>query len=324
MRHPMISVIVPAYNCAKYLPQCLDSILAQTKQSIEIIIVDDQSTDDTQNIISQYSTANPGVIRPIAVEYGGQSRARNTGLDIASGQFVAFCDADDCYLPQSLNYLYSALKADDTCDIAIGGFVQGQTMPKGCIPYKPFLKYSPNTAIKKTLYQQKKFHNSVWAKLYRKSLFDNIRFVDGLYYEDLEITPRLYGASRSIAVTSSPVYFYRSNPSSFINTWHEGRLDAVKATTLILNFISEKYPELISAARSRHFSACYNIMLLALRHGRYDVARRCYDDIVAMRTAILTDSHVRLRNHLGALLSFVGFKTIKDLFPMLPDNDLSQ
>lgn len=300
---PLISVIVPVYNAGPYLRECLDSLAAQTVSDIEVICIDDGSTDSSGAICREYAGRNPGMFRYIHKENEGQAAARNVGLDAATGTYIAFCDADDTYAPHALETLLSQMS---DCDVACAGFIWQATPPSDWDCRTKFQKYAPATAIENLLYQKKAFNNSCSGKLFKAELFDNIRFVDGLYYEDLEIIPRIYARCARVSVTAAPLYYYRKNETSFINTWHTRRLDAIRATEMVYDFIGQTHPGLLRAARSRRFSAYFNIFVEATRHSDKELASLCYSKIRQERLAILTDPKTRLKNKAGALASYFG------------------
>lgn len=297
----MISVIVPVYNGEKYLRRCLDSLVGQNDGDVEVIVVDDGSTDSTAEIVRSYPS-----VRYVFQKNAGQAAARNTGIDHATGSYIAFCDADDAYAPGALGRLRQALETFGGCDIASAAFCESADEPEAWPVPGPFACYDAEEALRRILYQDGGFHCSVWAKLFRRHLFDEIRFVPGLYYEDLEITPRLYAGCRKTAVTPSPLYFYRKNPLSFINTWHPRRLHALDVTESIVAFAAGRFPALLPAARSRRFSAYFNMFVEGVRHGDEDLAGRCYAMIKSERAAILADPRVRFKNKAGALASCFG------------------
>lgn len=300
---PAVSVIVPVYNGEKYLRECLDSLLAQTLEDLEIIVVDDGSTDGSAEICHEYLNRDPRRVRYMHTANSGQSAARNIGLDNATGKYIAFCDADDTYAPYAMEMLLTRM---NDCDVACAGFIWQNRAPSGWNYNNKFQKYDSTTAIKKSLYQKQAFNTSCSGKLFKAELFDGIRFVNGLYYEDLEIIPRIYARCNRIAITRDRLYFYRKNETSFINTWHPRRLDAIRATEKVFSFIGQHRPELLSAARSRRFSAYFNIFVEASRHGDKELASSCYSMIRRERIAILSDPETRWKNKAGALVSYLG------------------
>ncbi len=294
----MISVIVPVYNGEKYLGECLDSILVQTYGDIEVIVVDDGSTDATAGIIRRYASSDPRV-RYFYKENGGQSSARNFGLRNAGGKLVTFVDADDKIDPRFCEIMLSEM---GDADIILCGFSHESTHH---IP-TPAVRLSPSYFIEKALYQTG-FHNSAWAAVYRRTLFDKVLFAEGLYYEDLDIFYKLIEASgKDVVWVGSPLYYYRKNQGSFINTFTPKRLDVLAVTERIEKHYAST--ELARAARNRRFSANYNMTLLCGLNGHVDMSRRCWTIVKTYRKEVLSDSDSRLKNRIGAAVSYLGRK----------------
>lgn len=292
----MISVIVPVYNGEKYLPECLDSLLAQTYGDIEVIVVDDGSIDASSKIINRYARGDSRV-RYLYKENGGQSSARNFGLDAAKGEYITFVDADDKLDPRFCETMLAAL---GDADIAICGFTH---KPAG-FTHVDAEVYSPAYFIEKTLYQTR-FHNSACATLYRRSLFEKERFCEGLYYEDLDIFYRLVEASgKDVVWIGVPMYFYRENPTSFINSFSDKRLDALAVTEKIERHYYAT--PLARAARNRRFSANYNMALVCGLNRRTESSRRCWALVKEYRREVLFDRESRLKNRVGAAISYLG------------------
>jgi len=298
----MISVIVPVYNGEIYLGECLDSILAQTYCDIEVIVVDDGSTDSTVGIVRGYAFTDPRV-RYFFKENGGLSSARNFGLKNARGELVTFVDSDDKIDPRFCEIMLSEM---GDADIIRCGFSHRATH---YIP-APSVKFSSSYIIKKTLYQTR-FHNSSCAVVYRRTLFDKVRFTEGLYYEDLDIFYRLIEASdKDVVWVDSPLYYYRENSESFINTFSPKRLDVLAVTEKIeMHYASTS---LARAARNRRFSANYNISLLCGLNHSADISRQCWALVKSYRKEVLFDSDSRLKNRIGAAVSYLGRK-----FPLI-------
>lgn len=301
----MISVIIPVYNAVEYLPQCVESILRQTFTEVEIVLVDDGSADGSAAMCASFAAKYPAV-KYLANAGKGVSQARNTGIANASGEYIAFADADDCYLPGALELMASVMAKTEQCDIVAGQFTH-KTVAKerGAVQRL----YSGREAIVETLYQNGYQHPSACAKLYRRSIFDNDNiFVAGRRYEDLEACVRFYMKARKVAVLSNDVYYYRPNPNSFINTWSDSRIDALWAVDAIERFVADNCPEALPAAQARKFSAYYNIFNLAVATGRNELATECWHYIAAHRGDMLADRKVRLKNKAGALLAYSGRK----------------
>lgn len=308
---PAISIIVPVYNSQTYLKECVESVLTQSFSEWELILVDDGSTDGSNDICKRFASTDHR-IRVITKPNGGLSSARNAGLDIAKGKYMFFLDADDELYPYSLSHLYEIAEANNA-DITIGRAAYTETKPD-CKPTNSTITLaSPRELCIDILYQKPGTDNSACWRLFHHSLFDNLRFYNG-WYEDLEIFHKLLMNADTVAVTDCVVYFYRKHTESFINSWSEGRRDNVKVTESILQLYSSD-PAITKAAQSRYFSANYNL-LLALLHNRPDdneAIHSCLHNIKSLRRTVLSDPNSRFKNRMGALLSYFGLNTIKRL-----------
>lgn len=304
-----LSVIVPVYNAAPYLVECLDSIIPQLWPGCRLILVNDGSDDGSERICEEYAGKYSDTIEVLQLCHNGQSVARNKALDIVDTDYVTFCDADDVYFNGALSAMVNLLEIEHSCDIVVAQFSNKPVFRP--VHHLDYVGISSEEALIRTLYQYPNFHNSVWAKVYRTKVFKKHRFVEGRYYEDLEILPRLYLSSCNIAVSSDIVYYYRPNPTSFINTWSEKRLDAVFAAERILAYVRDNCPRCISAAQSRLFSASFNIFNLAVRHKYQSKANDCWNIILSLREQILKDPKVRKKNRIAALISYFGQKTCR-------------
>ena len=189
-----ISVVVPIYNVEKYLEKCIKSILNQTYNNLEIILVNDGSTDNCLNICKKFEKIDKRIF-VINKENGGLSEARNYGIDKATGKYITFVDSDDYIDEDYLEFLYKNLIINN-CDISIcnprivyedGG--KSRTLYKYCFPQNIVLE--GEKALEMMLYQ-KKFDNSAWGKLYKINLFDEIRYPVGKLYEDIATTYKTF------------------------------------------------------------------------------------------------------------------------------------
>lgn len=300
----MISVIVPVYNAEAFLQECLDSITAQTYGDIEVIAVDDGSTDSSGDICDSYA-ARDRRFKTLHIANGGQAHARNRALDAASGEWVSFVDADDCLQPQALETLIEIATRDEA-QIAIGSYTRSDSFSRLTLGPAESRVLTPDAAIEECLYQTGDVTPSPCGRIFRREFFDKVRFCDGMYYEDLLISPFLFEQAERISVCRLPVYFYRHNPSSFINTWSQRRLDVLEVTERIERHISARHPALLPAARDRRLSANFNMFVLAARRGDSDVMRRTWPVIKQLRLKSLLNRRVRIKNRIGALVSYGG------------------
>ncbi len=197
----MISVIVPVYNVEPYLAQCLDSLLAQTFSDIEIIVVDDGSTDGCPQICDEYSRRDER-ITVFHTDNHGLSAARNLGIDNSHGEWLMFVDSDDWVEPQFCELPYRAA-VENEADLVIFGYnyhsANGQVKkgnPKitGLVTWQEAVLYGSQT---------------VWDKLYKKHLFNTVRYPVGRLYEDIATTHCIVYSARRILMIDELLYDYR-------------------------------------------------------------------------------------------------------------------
>lgn len=274
---------------------------------MEIILVDDHSTDGSADICRAYAERYPGKVFFMMSEGDSVSMARNTGLAHVRGRYVAFADGDDMWLPGGMKLLLEVVESSGA-DIAVGGFTR-TAGAKGSGSGKVTVADSSEAVIA-TLYQEPAMHTGCWAKLYRREAITAQMFAPMRYYEDIVATVETYLRVRKIAFVDSVVYYYRYNPDSITNTWSDGRLDMIWAVNTVSDIIQEKLPEAVPAAAARAFSARFNLFNLAVKVGREDIASDCYRQIVARRARMLADRRVRLKNKAGALASFLGYRAL--------------
>lgn len=303
----MISVIIPAYNAQAYLRECLESVLAQSFSDWEAIIVNDGSTDSTCDIAAGF-TERDSRFRLVSTPNGGLSSARNAGIAVARGQWLTYLDSDDTLYPDALAKLMAAASAAENIDIVVAGLSRSRDIAAATDGRVEIM--SGLSALEQGLYQRS-VTTSACAKLFRRGVVEDIRFPDGLYYEDLLYCVETLRRSAQVAVIGDVIYYYRDNPSSFINTFTPRRLDVLHVTARVEELL-EGDEVLRRAARDRRLSACFNIYgLLAVhdRDGRHsDVSCRCWRLIKDYRRDSLFNPQVRLKNKLGILLSYMGRK----------------
>lgn len=228
----LISVIVPVYNVEKFLKRCIDSILSQTFFNFELILVDDGSPDNSPQLCDRYAKCDKR-ISVIHKTNGGLSDARNAGLEIAKGDFIAFVDSDDIVSSRFLEFLYRAIKNSD-CDIAVCSYVKFQkTIPSECQTYSNGKIYSGEEMLWR-IYS--KDHTEyvestvAWNKLYKRELFENIRFPNGKIHEDEATTYKLYYKAEKVVVIPCELYFYYQNTEGIMNRkFNVSRLDYLEA-----------------------------------------------------------------------------------------------
>ena len=223
-----ISVIVPVYNVENYLAKCLDSLMNQTLEQIEIIVVNDGSTDDSDKIIQKYAQGFPDKIKAFNKENGGLSDARNFGIDRATGDYFGFVDSDD-YVTETMfeEMLNLALKHEAEmviCNIQKVNEHGNVTQKLTQIPNMPEkIDLESNFSVFSDL--------SYFAcnKLFKKELFAEQRFKKGVHFEDIQLIPQLLLECKTLAQTQNFHYQYLERTDSISKTHTEKGLDILKA-----------------------------------------------------------------------------------------------
>lgn len=240
---PLVSIVIPIYKVEKYLHECINSVQSQTYENLEIILVDDGSPDGCPKICDEYA-ASDNRIKAIHKENGGLSDARNAGIDIASGKYIMFVDSDDVVDCTIVERLMAALLRDNS-DIACCQFryIDEDSHP-GVTPHSlTDNKLIQRNDCMRALLTDANVGVYAWAKIYRRELFDKIRFPVGRLHEDVFTTYKLVDRATSISVVPDVLYFYRiRNNSITTQRFTPKHLDAVCAKNELNNFIHEHYP----------------------------------------------------------------------------------
>lgn len=248
-----ISVIIPVYNVEKYLEKCIQSVINQTIKNLEIILVDDGSTDLSGKICDEYSKKDKR-IKVIHKENGGLSDARNAGLNIESGEYIVFVDSDDYIEYNMIENLYKCIKKYNADIVCCGKYLEDEdgNIIKILNKTEEYCINGEN-AIKKMLLREE-IDNTAWDKMYKKEVFENIRFPYGKYYEDIEPTYKAFKKSSKIAHTSTVDYHYLIRKGSIINSkFTEKQLDSLIFINNIRKDVKKEYPQYIEISDALYY-----------------------------------------------------------------------
>lgn len=297
-----VSVIIPFYNCQRYLAACIDSVLAQRGADLEVLLVNDGSTDLSATIAQAYARSCPQV-KYLSQQNAGPGAARNKALDAATGEYVAFVDGDDELLPGALLMLLAQM--EPSVDMAVGRYVRRLPLPRHS--GHPVISTVSASEAKKRMLYQRGFTSALWGNLYRRSSIGSLRMTEGIYYEDLDFLASFLSSARKVSFINLPTYYYRFNPDSAMNVWSDRRLDVMDVTSRLEKGAASADDEaLLAAARDRRLSASFNMFILCSKHHRYAVASQCWSEIKRLRSGSLRNPRVRLKNRVGALISYLG------------------
>ncbi len=253
-KQPLITAAVPVYMAQRSLARCVDSVLAQTYQNLQIILVDDGSPDDSPQICDAYGAMDRRVL-VIHQENGGVSSARNAAIDAAMGEFITFIDSDDCVAPDLVEQLLAASRRFGG-GIAICKVTRRQEELSLGLCGEGIV-YTPREAMRElTLLPEEgpRFEGWSVSKLFPRSLFSDIRFPVGVSIgEDLAIMYRLFDRAGKIIFVDTAKYFYDNNPWGAVNgdLSQKDLLGILAVWDGFCGFVRERYPELESCVRDR-------------------------------------------------------------------------
>ena len=261
----MISIIVPIYNVEPYLRRCVDSLLRQTYEDFELILVDDGSPDGCGAICDAYAAADYRV-RVIHKPNGGLSDARNAGMEMAEGQYIAFVDSDDWVAPEYLARLLAALEGSnaDICECDV--FRTEGENPASAAAQSPREVFHTAAALEQLVHDGV-FRQHVWNKLYRREVINHICFPKGKTNEDEFWTYQVFGNAKRVVKIRDVLYFYFQRPGSIMGqSYSLKRLDALEAKVQRQKYLDAAFPELSLQARRNLFGSCIYAGQMSLLH----------------------------------------------------------
>ncbi len=298
-----ISVIVPVYKVEKYLAKCVDSILSQTYRDLEVILVDDGSPDSCGTICDAYARQDSRVV-VIHKENGGLSSARNAGMDIAKGEYIAFVDSDDWIEPEMYGHMLALAKKYDVSLVCAGRYdVSEKTGEKkvGLCPQKE--ECISGEELVKRIFLWDDLDSASWDKLYHRSLLEGFRYPLGKIVEDVPVTYKIALKAGKAALCDRPFYnyFHRAGSITTQKAITEKSFHYTAHTAEIYPWIQENHPELVPQAAYLRVQSLVHILFQLDQtdkqtRDRYGIQRR------ALRKS--------LRGFVGYLLTapYFGFK----------------
>ena len=236
---PLISVLVPVYNTEEYLPRCINSILQQTYHNLELILVDDASTDRSGSICDEYAEKDSRVRVNHKINEG-VAAARNTALQMVMGEYIMFVDSDDYIPDDALQSMYDAIVRDGS-DMAIGKHIDvyddGREV-NDTYRWMSDVRYSKKDVFEQISYNRG-FQTAPWGKLYKRELFEDILYPPLTMGEDTWVCPLLLDkCDNGISVIGKTIYFYYQRPTSIMHVKSfQSRKDSIIAWLHIVKFL---------------------------------------------------------------------------------------
>ena len=213
---PLISVIITVYNTEKYIKECVDSVINQTYKNLEILLVDDGSTDSSGSICDAYEKIDQRIVA-LHKENGGISDAKNFGIRNANGEFFCFVDSDDFISENLIEALFTSISTTNS-DISFCNFVKFFSGKKNKIGNYHSRNFYENRADAVKGLFTGEIRTSPWAKLFKRSIFNSILFPKGELAEDISTLYKVFCTINTISFTKKAVYFYRQNTSGITHT----------------------------------------------------------------------------------------------------------
>lgn len=311
----LVSVVVPIYNIEDYVSGCVQSILAQTYANLEILLVDDGSSDNSGAIADDFA-AHDARVTVLHKQNGGLSDARNAGIDRATGEFVLCVDGDDVITPSHIADMISAAR-DTGAAVVVAGFrrvsLEQSRQREGLTAREPaaVVVHDASRALE-LLFYQSGITTSAWGKLYRSELFDGVRYPVGAIHEDLPVTYRLIAKTEHVAIVSRKTYLYVQRPASITSTKHvKKRMQAISFAQEAVDFTKTEMPHLERAARARLFMEAVFILSQA-PSGR--AARRVAPEAVAVlhleRLGVTADKQAPLATRVYGAMAALGVSPV--------------
>lgn len=307
MTEPKISVIVAAYKVEDYLRKCVDSILSQTFKNLEVILVDDGSPDESGAICDEYALKDKR-IRVIHKTNGGQSTARNKGLEIAQGDYIGFVDGDDWIEPAMYQTLYETMAQDNADIVQCGWYKVEPSGDKEC-PYLDDFKeiYSSDEGLDELIASQGGHLNtSVCCKLFKKDIAQQFRFSPVRAYEDDEYIFKTVSLANKIVCIHTPLYDYLNRENSTMTAkFNMNKVALVTIQKKITDYLEMRYPQRFHEMQKVLCSKQFYILNCLLTNpqlvGSADAAKKIFGDILLSYNSYMSNPNMG-RNKLMLLL----------------------
>ncbi|WKY43080.1 glycosyltransferase family 2 protein [Eubacteriaceae bacterium ES2] len=311
-----VTIIIPIYNQIKYLQQSINSAIRQTYSDIQIILIDDGSTDGSSQICDKYEAIDQR-IQVIHKKNGGLSSARNVGLDTMIGTYVTFLDGDDILASDFIDKAVE-LCEKNSADIAILDmkyFTDEIDNEKNQMEEEIEHIYEPERAIEESLYQVL-YSCCAPGKIYKSEIFKEIRFPLKKLAEDLAICHKVINNANKIVYLNKIGYYYRQHNMSITHVFNPNRMDALVWAHDIQHFCKQNYPNIIEAAQCRLFNVAVHLLLDISAKDELDKVYKpiIWKDIKKTRFVVIRNKKIRLREKFAAVLTFGGTTLLRSVW----------
>ncbi len=333
LKQKKVSIIVPIFKVEQYLPRCIESLIAQTYENIEIILVNDGSGDSCEEIIDYYGERDHRII-PVHKKNGGVSDARNTGMAYSSGDYTFFVDGDDWVDPTCVKRLVDRIEQDNA-DIVQTSFYYA---------HKDYLLYDErfekqddpptvldNHQLMVELVGNQIVKNFAWGKLYKTELIRDIPFQKGIFFEDVFWSHLVMQRVHKYVITHQPLYYYYQHAESIVATYSVKNLDFLQALKQRHGFLEKYYSHLVGESYKEIVKAHLIHYQLLVRNRKKDPSGMYRTEIklyiqrnyVLLQRAVNADKELKLalslfHYHPSLYILFLSVKKVLRMLRLLP------
>ena len=252
----LVSVIIPAYNVEKYVERCVYSVINQTYHDIEIVIVDDGSTDSTGMLCDKLAKEDDRIM-VVHKMNGGLSDAKNVGISESHGEYIVFVDSDDYVATDMIEQMMCAMTEPYISMVVVGFWQQKGENKTYCGPAGNRMISGEEALM--DIFVGHEVYSASWNKLYRRELFENNRFVVGMINEDSEIVTKLLVECNMVVLIAKPLYFYMIREGSITQSvFSKKNYEGIKAYRTAVNICKDRKKEMLPFARYYEASRIYN------------------------------------------------------------------
>lgn len=319
MEEDLISVLVVAYNVSDYISKCLDSIINQTYKNIEIIIVNDGSTDETKNICDYYGSID-NRIKVIHKENEGVATARNTAIKNSKGKYISFVDSDDFILSDYIEYLYYNIKKynADIINCNFEYYYENKSTIKRIKPIEEkIIEFNKKEALQNLLYQ-KELDVSPWAKLYKIDVFNNVEYPKGKIYEDFgTFYKNIINSNKIIYSNQKKYYYFIRKTSTTGRNFKKEDFDMIELSKIMKKEILTIYPDLENAINSRLINMDFYFIRRIDKKLYPKQYKLIKDDIKLLRKKVLKDKKIKFKVKAGIYISYIKIDLIRVIYNII-------
>lgn len=322
MKPPLISVIMPVYNVVEYVEKSIISLLNQSYDNLEILVVDDGSTDNSYELCKKLAKKDSR-LKIFHKKNGGQGSARNMALNNAHGKYICFLDSDDSVEIDYIEYLYSLLKNNEL-DISVCNYNlydENERLIRARKQGDGYIELNGIEAIR-SMWTQGVINIGPWGKLYRSSLWEDVRFIE-CFGEDYGTMHFIYEKANKVGYSYKCKLNYLVRRESSIRKFQDNKFDMIKIASNNLIF-ANKYPELISAAKQKAISVYFHVLFQLPNTLKYHSRRISIENkIRKIRWDVLKDKDCIKKTRIALLLSYLGFSLTKKVFLGIKKRDIT-